>query len=366
MAGKYLNGYNKEAGVPRGWDHWNVATSDGFGYYGYEMYNDGDPRFYGPHTASGNAYSTDVVRNSTVGLIHDWSGTDRPFFIWSSYYAPHGVCGDNESCSHPPVPAHRYASDYSGVRSPSRSKPSFNEADVSDKPRVIRHLRKIRPHAAQHLFTQRIRALEAVDEGVAATMRALKETGELDNTVVLFTSDNGYLVGEHRYKGKVLPYREALRVPLLVSGPGVPHHRVRRQPVTTVDLAPTILDLTGSRPGRVQDGRSIWPFVRSGSHHRNDDTILIQAGGQPRARKVTPWMYRGVWTGRYTFVKWVAHHELELYDHSKDPYELRNVAHKRAYAPVVRALKKRVAALKDCHGASCRRVFGRVPHPRHG
>ena len=357
MVGKYLNGYQGKGDTPAGWDYWNVTTSNGFGYFDYPMNDNGSRRYYG-HT-----YSTDLIADDTVGLVKQYAGGTEPFFIWASYYAPHGVCGDHEGCSNPPVPAPRHAHLYPGVNAPSLSKPSFNEDDVSDKPAMIRHRRKVGPAAAQHLFTERIRALAAVDEGVARTMQALEQEGQLDNTVVLFTSDNGYLVGEHRYKGKVVPYEEALRVPLLVTGPGVPAGVTRPQPVTTVDLAPTIVDLADAAPGRVIDGRSIWPFVLSGAVRRLDGTILIQAGGLPGVRHPVPWLYRGVWTHRYTFTRWSGSGFRELYDRSRDRYELVNLAARPAYRAVVAELDRRTRVLKDCAGAGCRVVFGTVPSP---
>ncbi|MGZ6753605.1 MAG: sulfatase family protein [Nocardioides sp.] len=359
MVGKYLNGYTRETGVPRGWDFWDPSDTDRFGYYGYELYGDGRPRWFG-HLH----YSSDVIRDTTVRLVDRYSAANRPFFIWSSYFAPHGVCGDTGGCANPPVPAYRDAHLYPGVRSPSLDKPSFDEKDVSDKPWAIRHLAPLPVPKAQHEFKQRIRSLAAVDQGVAATMRALQRDHELAHTLVLFTSDNGYLVGEHRYLGKVLPYEEALRVPLLVRGPGVPHDQTRTQPATTVDLAPTILDVTGTTPGRLQDGQSLWPEITSADAPRRDDTVLIQAGGDPGAQHPRPWMYRGVWTARYTFAHWTSEHGfLELYDRQVDPFELQNRAHDPAYAAVVAELLRRTRLLAGCAGASCRQDFGPLPEP---
>lgn len=357
MTGKYLNQYDATQGVPSGWDFWNVATTNEFGYRRFAMYGNGNPRFHF------REYSSDVIRDDSVRLVEDWSEADQPFFIWASYYAPHGICGESAGCANPPVPAGRHADLYPRVKAPSVGKPSFDERDVSDKPGEIRKRGKVGAKAATHLHRQRIRSLAAVDQGVDATFHALERTGELDETVVLFTSDNGYLVGEHRFRGKVLPYEEALRVPLLVRGPGIPAGEVRRQTVTTVDLAPTILDLAGVEPGRVVDGRSVLPFVADASAVRPDSDILIQAGGRPD-KTPTPWWYRGVRNERWTLVVWRDTGFVELYDNRRDRYQLHNVASDRRYRPVVKEMTRRLRALQGCAGSSCRRDFGPLPQPR--
>jgi N-acetylglucosamine-6-sulfatase len=357
MVGKYLNQYNVEVGVPRGWDHWNVVTHNGFGYYDYVLYNNGTPKHYGTTDAEN---SSAVIGADSNALIRTYAKDERPFFIWSSYYAPHGLCAENPGCDNPPDAETKYKDLYADVDSPHAAKPSFNEKNMSDKPKMVSRLPKYKKSEARYLFLQRIRALKTVDDAVNATMQTLKDTGELDNTLVLFTSDNGYLVGEHRFHGKIVPYEEALQVPLLMRGPGLPTGVTRTQPVTTVDLVPTILSATGVSAGRVQDGRNLLPFAKDANLVRGDDTALIQAGGMPRAKQVTPWLYKGVRTKRYTFVKW-SDGFIELYDRAKDPYQLRNAAGKARYAKVEAELKHRTKVLRNCAGDQCRTEFGPVP-----
>lgn len=357
MSGKYLNQYDATQGVPKGWDYWNVATTNEFGYLRYPMYGNGDPVFHAKD------YSSDVVRDDTVRLVEDWSARDQPFFIWASYYAPHGMCVDDAGCAQPPLPAPRHRTLYPKAVAPSVRKPSFDEADVSDKSHEIRKRDKIGRRSATYLHRNRIRALAAVDQGVDQTFKALRRAGELDDTVVLFTSDNGYLLGEHRYRGKILPYEESVRVPLLARGPGFPQGATRRQTVTTVDLAPTILDVVQVEPGRVVDGRSILPFVRDPDRPRRDSDILVQAGGR-NDESPAPWWYRGVRNERWTFVRWSESGFLELYDNRRDRYQLENVAYDARHRPVVREMKRRLKVLRDCAGAECRVDLGPPPRPR--
>jgi N-acetylglucosamine-6-sulfatase len=358
MSGKYLNGYRSSIGVPNGWDFWNAATRNRYGYYGYQTYNNGVPL---RQAKRGGEYSVDLVTDDTVGLVDQYAGSGSPFFLWASYYAPHGLCGGIQTeCDLPPVPAKRYAHAWKGATNPAAKKPSFNEKDVSDKPPVIEKRGKVSKRYEQRLFKKRIQALAAVDEGVGRILDALATSGELDNTYVLFTSDNGYLLGEHRYQGKVLAYEESVRVPMLVRGPGVPAGSHVDRTVTTVDLASTVLQVTGATAGRPQDGHSLLDPASD-----PDRTVLIQAGPPSATRHPKPWMYRGVRTNRYTYVRWSMFGRFtELYDRRVDPYQLRNRAHDKRYQRIVRALARRTNALVDCSGAACDQRFARLPSPR--
>jgi arylsulfatase A-like enzyme len=215
---------------------------------------------------------------------------------------------------------------------------------------------------AQRDFADRIRSLQSVDDAVARTFRHLRAAGVLGDTYVMFTSDNGYLIGEHRYIGKILPYEPALRVPLLVRGPGIAPGSHTASTVTTVDLASTITDLAGVTPGRTPDGVSLVPLLHGGPPPARD-TTLIQAGGLGSGPRTAPWLYRGVRTARYTFAVWDDQGPPfpELYDRSVDPDELLNVADDPRYAAVVEALSARLQALQDCAGAACNTEFGPLP-----
>ncbi len=104
--------------------------------------------------------------------------------------------------------------------------------------------------------------LLAVDDLVASVVQALRETNELDNTYIFFTSDNGFLEGQHRFTdGKHAAYEEAIRVPLVVAGPGLRGGEVREQIVSNIDVTATIVELAGAIPGRPQDGKSMMPIL---------------------------------------------------------------------------------------------------------
>ncbi|MBY9075701.1 sulfatase [Nocardioides sp. WL0053] len=354
FVGKFLNGYSPKVTVP-GWDVWNPVVQGVYRYYGYKMWEDGDPHRYR------HVHSADLVGRRTVDYVEELSG-DRPFFIWSSHIAPHSTKERDAGTWMPPEPAVRHAGLFPGVEAASVASPSFNERDVSDKPVAIARLAPQDPAAMSEAYRQRIRALQSVDEAVGDTVRALREAGELEDTLLLFTSDNGYLLGEHRFAGKDVPYEEAMRVPLLVRGPGVPHGAVRPQTVTTVDLAPTITEYAGVTPGLEVDGRGLRGTIED-ARGAGWDTVLIQAGTADRDELAYGWHYRGVRTDRYTYVSYPTEPFAELYDRRRDPSELTNVADEPDYAAVRTELERRMTALVGCTGTECRVDFGPVPKP---
>ena len=184
----------------------------------------------------------------------------------------------------------------------------------------------------------------------------------MDNTYVVFTSDNGFLLGEHRLLTKNLPYWQSIRVPLLVRGPGIPHGAQRNGLATMIDLAPTIADLAGARPNLKVDGVSLMPTIRHKKPLRS--TVLIQAGPQQPEDRRHGWWWRGVTTGRYTYAFYYAEGFEELYDHLRDPAENRNLADHPFYSRTLSALRHRTQELRTCAGApSCSRRYPGVPGP---
>jgi arylsulfatase A-like enzyme len=348
FVGKYLNLYNEEVPDEPGWDSFDAMISSIYQSYGVTFNENGSPRRYP------DDHSNDLVARKTRALVEDYSEEDDPFFIWSSYVAPHGKCSSTiPSCAAPPTPAQRHAGAYPGVVAPQLSKTSFNERDVSDKPPLVRAKRPVSRSYVQELFTQRIRTLASLDEGIADTISALRAANELDNTLIIFTSDNGYQLGEHRHIGKVMPYEESLRVPLLMRGPGVPAGTVRTGAVSHVDIARTIALAARATPSLRLDGRDLVPLARTGDWKPSTHVIGTKSGPGN-------WTWRGVRTQRYTWVRWYDGF-IELYDRRKDPLQRLNVASRKRYAAVRKALGRQFRALKDCAGAECRQKFPPLP-----
>jgi N-acetylglucosamine-6-sulfatase len=248
------------------------------------------------------------------------------------------------------VPAPRHRNALHGVPLPQA--PSFNELDVADKPVGIRQrplLTQAQVAAIQENWQQRRETLVAVDEAVASIIETLRSTGELDETLIVFTTDNGFFHGEHRVPaGKVLWYEPSIHAPLLMRWTGnrsLPRGVHRRQLVMNVDHASTILAAARARPGRRQDGVSLLPLWRDGAKELGRDILIENTPG--------PNHFDGIRTKNFKYAEY-ANGERELYDLRRDPYELESQHANPAYDAVEAALAARLRNLVGCAGESCR------------
>jgi N-acetylglucosamine-6-sulfatase len=310
LSGKYLNGYERfERGyVPPGWDDWHVFAGGSEEFLGYWLNENGIERRYG--TAPGD-YFTDVVADRAISFIEEKD--ERPFFVYLAPVAPH----------FPSIPAPQDEGRFAG-RAPARP-PSFNEPDASDKPWAGDHPRLEADAVAQADRLRRIalETLPAVDRAVGRVVEAVEEAGELENTAVVFTSDNGYLWGEHRLLGKVWPYEESVRVPLVMRLPGGEEGLREDRLVRNVDIPITLLDLAGVASGLRPDGRSLVPILRGAPMEWRQEVLLeylghLHGGFLPRG-------FTAIRTDRYKYIEW-DDGTVELYDLSADPFEEDNVA----------------------------------------
>ncbi len=353
--GKFLNGYGRDrpaTEVPPGWNEWYASVDPStYRFWGYTLNENGLLNTYGVGR-NPIFYSTDYYSQRAVDLIARNAPRKQPFFLSVAFLAPHAGAPrepDDPRGIGTPAVAPRHRDRFAGT--PLPSSPAYNEADVSDKPAYIRALPRIGPGRAaqiQENYEQRLESLLAVDEGIARILGALRTAGELDDTLVIFTSDNGFFHGEHRVQnGKVLLYEPSIRLPLILRGPGVPEDAHRGQLVTNADLAPTILDATGAQPGRTEDGRSLFELLRDPGREWGRD-LLIEGGGAPGKGE-----FDALRTYRYLYAEY-SNGDRELYDLDRDPYELQSRHADRAYASVRKKLARRLASLKNCAGSSCR------------
>jgi N-acetylglucosamine-6-sulfatase len=346
--GEYVNGYGfaHPGEVPAGWSEWAALTAaTEKRLYGYILNVNGQLRRYGSGPSD---YQSDVLAERAEEFVRKAAPLRRPFFLTLATAAPHeeydGLFGPKPHRN--PRPAPRDLNRFEGRALPHP--PSFNERDVTDKPIRMREprLRDGVIAALRRQYRSRLESLLAVDDAVEQLVRTLKSAHELHRTVIIYTSDNGYMLGEHRQRGKELAYKESAGVPLLVRGPGFPAGVQRNQVVGNIDLAPTVLDVARRNEDRHTDGISLRVPARS-PRARAGRALLIErahAEGQP---------FQAVRTKRWMFVHY-RHGALELYDLARDPYELRNRARDRRYADERRQLLKRVDALRACLGESCR------------
>lgn len=342
--GKYLNGYGaRRTGRPRyippGWDEWRAPVRRPNRLYGYTLNENGRLRDYGSKPRD---YQTDVLARKATRFIRRSARRSRPFFLTVAPSAPHSESGGLlKTGTRNPRPAPRHKDRFRQARLPRP--PSFNEADVSDKPSFVRGRPRLDQEDRRKLtlrYRGRLASLLAVDDAMARIVRELREARELDRTVIIFTSDNGFLLGEHRLRAKTALYEESVRVPLIVRGPGFRRGANSTQPTGNIDLAPTIFDLSGAKPPGVVDGRSLLPLARDPSVGA-DRAILLENAKSTAIR-----------TRRFMYAEH-AGAERELYDLVVDPFQLRSRHQDPAYRRAREELADRLGSLRDCSGKAC-------------
>jgi N-acetylglucosamine-6-sulfatase len=337
LLGKYLNGYGS-AYIPPGWDDWYAQV--GGGYYDYKINENGRLVPYGDDK---NDYYTDVLAAEARSYINRAADRRSPFFMYLAPRTPHVPLV--------PAPRHEDATVDADLPRP----PSFGEADVTDKPSWVRRLPTLESETRQKVgaaYRERLRMLLSLDGMVADIVEELRATGELENTYIFFTSDNGFHLGEHRIAlRKRTPYEEAHRVPLVVRGPGVPAGHAVDEMTLNTDFAPTFADLAGVSAPPFVDGRSLEPMLDGAPPESWRASILLESWRERIARRGAS-TYYGIRTEDHKYVEH-ASGERELYDLRDDPYELRSL-HESADPVLVGNLKSRLEALSGCARQSCR------------
>jgi arylsulfatase A-like enzyme len=396
--GKYLNNYGitpppgETTGtsvdyVPPGWTSWRASIDGGlddtdplagstYQFFDTTLSRDGQ----GFENFAGR-YQSRVYGQLTEEIIRERAPFKRPFFLSVNYTAPHhGQPWEADD----PAPVERDDGelvDFVTTARPADVKGLFDETiqeapgvswddpDFSDKPGYLRNLPRINAaerRAMLEVTRQRAEALWVVDRQVKRTVDALRASGELARTVLVFTSDNGYFLGEQRMRqGKIYPHEPSLRVPFLIRGPGIPPGRTRHDPVTSIDIAPTLARFAGVTPARRVDGVSVAEVARHGDRGWRR-AILTQTGarfgmvrqtneaGEPLTeggRRDTRFAI-GIRTNRYLYVHLVSGRQ-ELYDLRKDPRQYRNLARSPAYADTLRLLQRQLARMRTCDGREC-------------
>jgi arylsulfatase A-like enzyme len=319
LFGKYINGYGGQVPPnrtgtypyrPPGWDEWHALNE--LDFFNYHLIENGEVTPYGANPAD---YSTDVLATKAVDFIRS-SGT-RPFLLYFAPYAPHG----------PATPAPRHAGRYAGV--PPWRPPSYDEADVSDKAKWLRERTPLLdPQEVADidaLYPKMLESLLAVDEAVAAIMAALRETGRDEDTLVVFTSDNGFALGEHRRMGKLCGYEECMRVPMVIRYPRLDAAaHTENRIVANIDLAPTFAELAGATPASAIAGESLLALLDgSGRGWRSDILTEMSLGSD-----VTP--FEAVAGESWSYIEYrlnplLLGQEAELFDLAADPYELESL-----------------------------------------
>lgn len=400
QVGKFTNDYRGrpgngfQTGIPPGWSRWLVPTErshDGFDrtrYFRYHLNVQGsvngplgqrsterDDCWFGPGTApTGRRVCGHLTDRTTYLASREVERSRKPFFLSVSYSTPHVEhlgTGIGAQGRIGPAPSVRHEGTAKGT--PLPRPPSFNEADMSDKPEFIRdyawrRLGKGKIRNTTKYYRRYLESLRGVDDGIGSLVSGLRKSGELGNTFIFFTSDNGLFFGEHRFQpSKFIPYEPTIRVPLLVRGPGVPSGEKSRAPVSLIDVAPTIARLAGVNLDYEVDGIYLRPFWRD-SDRVSDRPVLFELGELARGGGATSLRrapYRpsaGIRVGRWKYIRYGGD-EFELYDLKEDPAELRNLSADPRYSEVTDDLRRALLRYEGCAGDECREPIPIPPLP---
>lgn len=399
--GKYLNGYGsepepgKDTGtstqyVPPGWDLWRGSIDGGlpeshpdagstYRYFDTTLNDNGNG-----YVALEGQYQTSAYAELTRRQIGANAARNEPWFGYVSFTAPHHggptESDDPEDMATPARPRRlRGTFDDLIKEAPGAG---WKDPDRSDKPRSMRRRKPPSDEKRAEMreaAQQRGEALYAVDEAVKQIMDRLRTSGELQNTVVVFTSDNGYFLGEQNIPaGKILPYEPSLRVPLVMRGPGIPKGEVRTDPFLSIDYAPTFADLADAVPSSPVDGRSLLDVARLGDEAadgRWSRVVLTETDPTRAARReleaVDPvgahqretmqGKTTGIRTSRYLYTEWLTEPSVknpgvtvELYDVIEDPDQYENLAVDGKHDDLLAQFHDVLAEARTCSGPGCR------------
>jgi arylsulfatase A-like enzyme len=386
LFGKYLNGYPNTTSptyIPPGWVEWNSSVKGNpYSEYNYVLNSDGQLTPYGRKPED---YGTDVYAQQARQFIQKAMQDKTPFFAYLAVYAPH----------QPATPASRYKDLFPGAQAPRT--PNYNEPDVTDKPKYIADLPLMKPIAQQRvdaLYRRRLQSLQAVDDAIEGLYNTLKAAGQLDNTYIVFTSDNGFHLGNHRMPaGKQTAYEEDIHLPLIVRGPGVAAGKVIDAITGNIDLAPTFAAMAGVTPANFVDGRSFLPALLGAAPPTKRNAYLVEhfnvataptaatpaaetqepddidqlpegefgdleaatlpAPANPTAARVKGIPeFHGIRGSGFVYIEYVTG-ESEFYNIAEDPYELHNLVSKLDPG-TKKVLSERVKGLVTCKADSCR------------
>jgi arylsulfatase A-like enzyme len=348
MTGKWMNGY--EENLPDGfsepgWDKWNPATIATYNFYSTKF-------FTGTGKQGDGRYNTYQITDRSVDWIRAKRNDEDPWFSWINYVGPH-LGGPTE------------ADDPRGFLTTARApedRGTFRTLPLPDTPDMF--------HGAANTFadkqtsratrnnerianSQRVEAVQSIDRGVRRQVEALRATGQLANTFVIVTSDNGYELGEHNHNGKLLPYHGSLTVPTSVRGPGIPAGSVARSAVMVPDIPVTLATLAGAAPDtNAVDGMNVIDVLRGRT-----------VGARPLP--VTAWkmaatdpdrpLYKGLSYNTWLLV--LRGKKSELYNRATDPYQLKNLFDVPAYADERLTLIRMEKALRTCSGNTCSKKY---------
>ncbi|HZC70263.1 MAG TPA: sulfatase [Jatrophihabitans sp.] len=350
--GKYLNGYPADDPPPPGWDEWD-ATSNAYAEYDYKLNENGSVVEFGHDPQD---YFTSVLSGTAQRFVRTSAASGGPFALEVATFTPH--------VPSTPAPIDRFT--FPTVKAPRG--PAFDR-QPSNAPTWLAQLPPLTPGDTAQIdrqFNKRVAAVQSIDRMIGRLEQTLAAVGELDNTYFVFSSDNGYHLGEYRMRpGKQTAFDTDIRVPLVVAGPGIPAGTTVNSMTSSIDLAPTFLQMAGAKPTAMQDGVSLLSLARGQPappdwqravlvEHHGPVTSKSDPDEQPFEAGEPP-SYEAMRTASFIYVEYRTG-EREYYDLVHDPNELHNIAGSLSKSRLA-LLHTQLRTLATCHGAAaCQRA----------
>jgi arylsulfatase A-like enzyme len=344
--GKYMNGYEGFLSFkPPGWDYWFAGSP-----MGKEYSLNGRVRTTVGNTTYQEARFDKLVADKGIGWIDNASEGTKPFMAALNFFAPH------TPAEHPPS----FDKMYRDV--PLHKPPSYNEENRSDKPQWLQNAPSISSKNEQSMtkyYRNRLRSVEYVDRQVERLVNTLEKDGELHNTYIVFYSDNGYHLGEHRLPGyvdggKTTPYIEDIRFPIVLRGPGIDGGQTSEAMVQNIDLRSTFDEMGGTQAPDYVDGTSFLAAAQgTGTFPRQyayAERLESDSGGSNGGKNAD---WKAVYTPDMAYHYWFRSGEEELYNLGLDPYQLDNMLKDGGSEAEAIPFREVMQQMESCRGAGC-------------
>jgi arylsulfatase A-like enzyme len=334
---------------PTGFDHWSILNGQGR-YFDPIFFTDGKREVV-------KGYVTDVITDKAIDWLKN-RRKDQPFMLMYHHKAPHREWEPDEKHARlyedqeMPLPETFYDNyDNRGTAAHDQDMTiarTLTKKDVKIEPPAGLSGNKLTEWKYQRFIKDYCRVIASVDDNVGRLLEFLDQNGLADNTIVIYTSDNGFFLGDHGWFDKRFMYEQSLRVPLIVRYPGhVKAGTVSEAMTVNVDYAPTFLDYAGVKiPGDIQ-GRSLRPILEGSGGAAPADwrqSVYYHYYEFPQPHHVHP--HLGIRTGDYKLMYFTDLNEWEMYDLKKDPNELKNVYLAPEYSEVRDKMTAELAKLR--------------------
>lgn len=325
----------EDVGHGRDWDYSVIWDRCGGRRNVMAYYNNTLVRTNGGERKPLGGYSTDRYTELAVDYIKEKKRADKPWYLWLCYGGVHG----------PYTPAERHNKSYSDA--PSAQVPRDIFGPRPTKPEHLKNMTRWKkdengkPKGYDPAVKKYHKAVKSLDDGVGALVKALKESGQLDNTVIIFTSDQGFAWGQHGSNEKWMPYDSNISAPLIFSAPGlIEPGTVCKEPVNGVDIVSTIHSLAGIEPEWKLHGRDLQGLLEKPEGKLNEPMLMINTTYEYgdnvieklksknydafKRKDLYAWMMMR--DGKYKYIRHFKNNVIEeLYDLEKDPDELNNL-----------------------------------------